>query len=463
MTNASFSDQESIIITDTRQLIDNYRGTGRPFDQNMCGVESERAYMRGIHLMSPDQSQTILKTLADQANGQIVYECDGQDSADNRPGAIVKTVTTDDAVYSLELSATFETATHAYPLTDMGRMLASLERAETVLAETALRLGNLEPAESATPRYALLRDFANQKVPRQRLIAELDSFTEQYNIAGLRTMLMATSSQVSLSYPDEAMGDRQFLYGNYLAPLYYAAFSNNTGFIDRVRTSIETPRAQWWLDHNMAAPRAGTPSFVYDDQCDMASAWVNYVQNVPMVYYLDQGKPVFGREKSFADLQIENRDLGNMANFNLAQSLIWTDVRYCNAGETKRLEFRAADSGDWQPYGLTALTVGLLGTPAALDQTQSLLTDAGLFKNESRNRDIVKTARRDVATKGLATRFGDISLGEFLGEALTIVNTNPLVSTDDTLIKRGLDRLGEIAATGENDTNKRVAALSWHL
>jgi gamma-glutamylcysteine synthetase len=453
MTNESFNAQQAIPLPADNILIANYGGTGLPFDKNMCGVELERTYVSpDNNLMTPQQSQFILKTLAQNKNGIIGYEKNGQTLSTKQDGAIIKTVTTDDATYSLELSGTLEMATAAYPVTQITPMLQALDNAQSDVSQLAKDNFSLTPDSYTVSPWISRNTYERNAVSRQRLVSELQSFKQLGNDAGLNTMLLATSSQISLSYTDNDTLNQQFIMGSYLAPLYYAAFSNNAGAFNGQSTKLQVPRAQWWLDHNQFAPRAGIPDFVYNDDCDVASAWVSYVKDVPMVYYMDQGQPVFGREKSLNDLQNENPALATLDNYNLAQSLIWTDVRLCNAdNDNKRLEFRAADSGAWQAYGVTALTLGLFGTEDSLNQTHDMLSDYGLFKSTEQNKKIITQARQDVPYQELDTSFGQGILFNVFQDAMTIVNKSPLLNNPSAQLSTGLDSLNDIAETGLTD------------
>lgn len=462
MTNESFNARNATPLPSNDTLIASYSGTQLPFENNMCGVELERTYVSSNNrLMTPQQSQIILNILAQNNNGLISYEKDGQTLSTPRDGAIIKTVTTQDATYSLELSGTLEMATAAYPVTQVTPMLQALEQAQDDVSRIARDRFRLNAEPFTVSPWISRNNYEQESVSRQRLVSELQSFKQCGNDAGLNTMLLATSSQVSLSYTDNNALNQQFIMGSYLAPLYYAAFSNNGGAFNAQSTNLRVPRAQWWLDHNQFAPRAGIPDFVYKDDCDVATDWVFYVQNVPMVYYMDQGQPVFGREKSLAALKQDTPDLATWDNYNLAQSLIWTDVRLCNADKNnKRLEFRAADSGAWQAYGVTALTLGLFGTSESLRQTRDMLEDYGLFKSTEQNRKIVSRARQNVAYQELETCFGSGNLHMLLDDAMTIVNRNPLLAEPSAPLAKGLDNLNDIAETGLTD--RAVSALSQY-
>ena len=462
MTNSNFRDQETILINDLPPLSNLYKGTGLSFNDNLCGVESERFFFSPDTQkpMTPQQSQAILRELAQKPDSIIAYEKNGITLTDDTPGAIIKTVTLPDVTYALELAGTFETATRPYNVKNADTMLKTLYQSEESLRQLAFSQQALVMSSSAIYPNVTLDDCEEQSVARERLVAELNCFKSLQNTAGLKTMLLATSSQISLSYPDEKTLNKQFIMGNFLAPLYYAVFSNTDELIGREKTNLSVPRAQWWLDHNQFAPRAGTTPFVYDTDCDVATEWPAYVQSVPMVYYMDQGKPVFGREKSFQDLQNENPNLGNLANYKLAQSLIWTDVRLCDAGDTgTRMEFRAADSGRQQPAGVTVMTLGLLGSEKSLQQTKDLLTDYGLYKDTETNRAIVTQARTRVPYDGLETNFGKGTLLDFIRDAMPIIQASPFTQDKtESYLQRGLEFVDWIARNGWTNTDQRLVA-----
>lgn len=353
---------------------DYAKGKGAEDGQLRLGIEIESWFMNTaaarsgkIVMMTPMESQAVFAEIAKaDPTAQLSYEIKGarvKERVDNAPLVCVDSRAVS---YQLELCGVLEAATAPILASDPRRLLALVKQAQQVMSQAAQTQG-LTYFSGAVPGSILTSDCAANMVDRERLRAEWAKFTSGGPAsAGLRTMGLASSAQVSIGYRDMLEADEIIVLGNLLAPAFYAAFSNTTGYIEGRQSDNLVPRADWWMQHNKVAPRAGIPARILQQMFSPAAGrelletWIDYVQRVPMVYYWDEaGTPRFDTSPTFN--QLAARGLGTTQNFALAESLLWPDVKVIGG---QRIELRAADSGPYQPAALAILASEIFANPS---------------------------------------------------------------------------------------------------
>ncbi|MGE3769365.1 MAG: hypothetical protein AB7G06_00235 [Bdellovibrionales bacterium] len=370
-----------------------------------------------LRMMTPWQSQGIFRELASRKDSVVFSEKQGVRVPGIIDGRPLVCVDAGGISYQLELCGVLEAATRPVELEKLPELFKLLDSARTNLDALANKAG-LAIFDGAVLTSATVADCEANMVERERLQAEWGKFKAQGpDAAGLRTMGLATSAQVSLSYRDAREADEIITLANYLSPLLIGAFDNSARFVEN-RPTNKISRAQWWLDHNKDAPRGGIPAPILEAMESserypgvLLDRWIDYIVDVPMVYYIDaEGNPRFDRSPTFRELQAEG--LGDQTNFALAESLCWPDVKIIGG---QRIELRMCDSGPWQAEGLSAIAATLLACPAGREKTFRLLEETGIDPKT------LMESRTAVCTQGLDATFGNTTLRDLLPRLLDLV------------------------------------------
>jgi hypothetical protein len=402
---------------DIKALKAKYRnGTGSLNGQAQMGVEIETWFMQtnptDVRMMSPAQSQSLLCALADaDSTSERWYEQAGQRTAAPGKGNSLVCVNSQGISYQLELCGVLEAATRPVLANEPAPLFNLIQTAQRDMATQASRLG-LWRYPAAIPGSIIVADCEANMVQRERLQAEWAKFKSQGpDNPGLRTMGLAASAQLNVSYngPEEAYEIKAL--ATLLSPILYAACSNSTGFLEGNRNKQANPRANWWLRHNASAPRGGFPAAVFEgvmtgDRTGITDRWIDYVRQVPMVYYYDeQQKPQFGASPTFNQLAAQGN--GTAANFALAESLVWPDVKLIGS---QRIELRMPDSGWWQPSALGVLGAAIMTKPEA---RRALMTE--LYEVSRLSPDDLLVSRLQVGNIGKAAPYGRKNIGDMFG------------------------------------------------
>lgn len=434
-------------ILDLPKLRQGYAaGQGSANGQIRTGIEieswffnTEQALDGKLQMMSPAESQRVLTRLAaGNPQAEKFWERDGQRLSQAQGESPLVCVNRDGISYQLELSGVLEAATAPIAAPQAGQLLAQVALASQTMQACAAAEG-LSYYSGAVPGSIRIADCAANRVQRERLLAEWDKFqSEGPQSPGLRTMGLAASVQASISYRTPTEAGEIITLGNLLTPALYVLFSNTTGFIEGKPDTRAIPRADWWMQHNRAAPRAGIPqpvlSAMFSDtgRDKLLDTWIDYARTVPMVYYWDEkDAPRFDTSPSFN--QLAERGLGTTRNFALAESLLWTDVKVI-AGQ--RIELRAPDSGPLAPQAMAMLATSLFANP---DLRGDILRE---IKNESGiNATGLKACRAQVALGGCATSFGRITVGQMARRLCDWIEQNPAPGISPIQTRQAADAL----------------------
>ncbi|HEY8189182.1 MAG TPA: hypothetical protein VIF12_00740 [Micavibrio sp.] len=406
-------------LLDPKELLDLYfSGKGSLEGRQRMGIEIETWCVQQqdsglnprIRMMSPDESQEILTAVArNDPQAEIYHEKDGVRLPAPRDDAPIVCVNSGGISYQLELCGALEAATRPVESGNLPALLDLIDDAQRTMRCEAGNIG-LQIYPCAVPGSIRIEDCGNNLVKRERLRSEWAKFiAEGSDSAGLRTMGLATSAQVSLSYKDPREAYEIMSLANILSPVLYAVFANTTGYAEG-KKSAAIPRAEWWLAHNKSAPRGGIPNPILKaifsgDSEDMIKEWIGYVRSVPMVYHIDkEGLPQFGLSPSFNELACKG--LGTRANFALAESLVWPDVKLIGG---QRIELRMCDTGPWQPAGLAVLAASLFGSE---EVRRTCLSET--FKWAKLDPDALVKSREQVGTMGMDAPFGSRRVKDIL-------------------------------------------------
>ncbi|HBH25865.1 MAG TPA: hypothetical protein DDX54_00460 [Rhodospirillaceae bacterium] len=275
------------------------------------------------------------------------------------------------------------------------------------------------------------------------------------------------SNQVSVSYrdPDHMLSGVRRLY--LLAPFLFLLTDNTTGFAEG------KPHAGHSGMHHRTSlgARGGVPPYVFTarDGEEYLRAHIDHVWRNPLfVYYGPDGALVrvpSGRWESFGALAA--RGLGTAANYFLAQSVLWPDVKIAalpgadGAVAGHRYEARMFGVGAWQHAAAALIVAGLACNDAFAAAVDDILSYHGV------------TAQTNTADYAAARAHGGFFFETLYGEASMVdfacafggALSNAYVGTG---LEGALEPLLEVCCTGETDgqvNRKRFptldACLAW--
>ena len=373
--------ENSIVITDTSQLVDWVAAGAKPKSTWRIGTEHEkilfhRADFSPVAYEGEDGVGALLQSLCahigDKARpivekGHIIGLKDGEGgSVTLEPGG------------QLELSGAPLVNLHQ-TCAETGRHLKHMRAVTTALGLGMLGIG-YQPkwGRDDIPwmpkgRYKIMRNYM-PKVGR----------------FGLDMMLRSCTVQVNLDYADEVDMRRKFRTSLALQPVATALFANSP-FRDGKPSGLLSTRAEAWTDTDNA--RCGVPACVFDPAFGYEQ-WIDYILDVPM-YFLHRGEDYIDvAGQSFRDY-LASCLAGfegmppNMADFEDHITTAFPEVRL-----KQFIEMRGADSGPWANIcALPALWVGILYDDEALAEAEALSAHI--------TADDVMNARLSVATNGL--------------------------------------------------------------
>ena len=373
--------ENSIVITDSSQLVDWVTAGAKPKSAWRIGTEHEKilfhlADFSPVAYEGEDGVGALLQSLCvhigDKARpimekGHIIGLKDGEGgSVTLEPGG------------QLELSGAPLVNLHQ-TCAETGRHLKHMRAVTTALGLGMLGIG-YQPkwGRDDIPwmpkgRYKIMRDYM-PKVGR----------------FGLDMMLRSCTVQVNLDYANEVDMRRKFRTSLALQPVATALFANSP-FSDGKPSGLLSTRADAWTDTDNA--RCGVPACVFDSTFGYEQ-WIDYILDVPM-YFLHRGEDYIDvAGQSFRDY-LASRLAGfegmppNMADFEDHMTTAFPEVRL-----KQFIEMRGADSGPWANIcALPALWVGILYDDEALAEAEALSAHI--------TADDVMNARLSVATNGL--------------------------------------------------------------
>ena len=373
--------ENSIVITDSSQLVDWVTAGAKPKSAWRIGTEHEKilfhlADFSPVAYEGEDGVGALLQSLCvhigDKARpimekGHIIGLKDGEGgSVTLEPGG------------QLELSGAPLVNLHQ-TCAETGRHLKHMRAVTTALGLGMLGIG-YQPkwGRDDIPwmpkgRYKIMRNYM-PKVGR----------------FGLDMMLRSCTVQVNLDYANEVDMRRKFRTSLALQPVATALFANSP-FRDGKPSGLLSTRADAWTDTDNA--RCGVPACVFDSAFGYEQ-WIDYILDVPM-YFLHRGEDYIDvAGQSFRDY-LASRLAGfegmppNMADFEDHMTTAFPEVRL-----KQFIEMRGADSGPWANIcALPALWVGILYDDEALAEAEALSAHI--------TADDVMNARLSVATNGL--------------------------------------------------------------
>ncbi len=356
------------------QLGATYRSYGKPREQWRIGGEFERVVLRSdggvVRYDDADGIAALLVRAAALSGGVLKFE--GKNPVE---------VKLDAAALTLEPGAQVELS--GAPYRRLADLAAEVRRdralLHTVLAELDHGRGGLHLCSPGLTPYTPIAQIPF--VPKGRYAVMQAYLPDQGPLA--HWMMKGTCSvQVNFDYADEADCAAKFYVAASLAPLSVAMFANSP-IAEGKDTGYASYRAHIWTQTDAA--RTGYPESIQGGY--RHDAWVDYLLDRPMMFYMRHGAWAPAGGVTFARWAREGIDgvFPTLADWELHQTSVFTEVRV-----KRTIELRSADSVSAElGIAFCALWTGVLY--GALDACRALADE--MVSAESRGEQHLAAAR----------------------------------------------------------------------
>lgn len=364
----------------------------------------------------------------------------------------------------LEAAGVLEYASPAVPVSAAAELVARVNADVKAFERVAAEAGYVRAPFSVLPTTTRAEAFGNM-VSRERLQASLGAMPALFPEETLNLPLLTTGVQTSFSPKDSDEMFRMAYRAYALNPLIIAALNSSAGFAenDPARRDVHV-RSKLYENYRAAGGIA--ESFL--DAENGGELVRNHIVSVfknPMHFAYDaQGNIVRSTAEDIITFEkLAERGLNTQANYELAESFLYNDVKICNlrVGDDvvgKRIEVRPADSGLHQAASLILLTAALVPDGPAAEAFERVLKDYGFTGSPKRDAELFIASRRAAVEHGgkfMDVPFGTGSLRDFAVDVAGII----VPFYDGKGLGPELSRLTDILLTGECDAKAFARAM----
>jgi len=339
------------------RLIGTFEGYGTPRADWRIGGEFERALVRSdgrpVGYDDPDGIRWVLEQLHARQDGWTVVEEAGMPIALTRPD-----------MSSITLEPGGQVELSGAPHRTLAALQAEMEENRTALLELAGGRDLRWIAAGLTPVTAI---EAIPWMPKGRYQVMRDYLPQRGDLA-LFMMKGTCSVQANWDFLDEADCAKKVQLTSGLASLTTAIFANSPLYKGQP-TGFKSYRGHIWTRTD--PDRTGFPPGLRSDYSH--ARWVDYLLDVPMMFYIRDGRFTPAQGRSFRTFMEEGIDghYPGPSDWSLHQTSVFPEVRIKHT-----IEVRGADCVDHRrAMGFCALFTGLLYCDAALDEALQLVAE----------------------------------------------------------------------------------------
>lgn len=343
-------------------------------------------------ISTPDQARGLYTKMPESFSGKIGLEVEmhlfvPQDKGPGIPSPVAmeglrQALAARGHDAQLEATGVLEYASPPAPVAEVPALIARVGIDLAAFEAEALAAGYARAPFSLMPSMTV--DDARARMgDRERLRVGIKAVQEIFPEGACRVPLLTTGVQASLSPRDVGEMHRMAMRAYALTPLLIAAMNSTSGFAEG-RKADHHPRGRFYEAYG--ASGGISRAFL---ESDTAEAFVdNHIREVfkaPMPFAYDAEERM--KPSTAGDIltfeRLVEKGLGTQANYELAESFLYHDVKICNLrgadGQTlgKRIEVRAADSGLHQPASVLLLTAALIPDGPSATAFEDLLRDFG--------------------------------------------------------------------------------------
>ena len=369
------------LISSIEEVIPFYRGNGLSLDKQSIGFETEiGVYKNGpdgnpVGASTPDTTALLayLKSLGHEAQ--------------------------------LEMASAVEYASPPFRVTEVPQLVREIKKSwDDYLAAIAAKGFRINDA-SFFP-FATLKSAESNLVDRDRARGLVKGMKLHKAVEFLKVTLLASSTQISLSYKDPADLHDLLTTGYALQAPIFALFANYPPFIEGSDKRIDyNPRAAFY---EAFGDQGSIPKTLLEakDGDDFIRRHAQQVFENPLLYYYDSTGTIIWPEKPLTFRQLKDIGLNTRSNYDLAESFLYSDIKVCNIRDEegqpvgKRIEIRALDAGKLGVLAGAPFIHAVLRDPQAHLQIKALLAEYGLTPDQSGWQERIIAARHNASYHG---------------------------------------------------------------
>lgn len=363
----------------------------------------------------------------------------------------------------LEAAGVLEYASPPVPVADTPKLITQA-RADIALFEAeAAKHGYRRTVFSILPTTTR-EEALEKKVGRERLEAALAVINDIYTPETANIPLLTTGVQASLSPRNTDEMFNMARRGYALAPLLIAAMNSASGYAGNDNTRQDAHVRSKYYEVYGASGGISEAFLQSRSGAELVENHIRAVFDAPMFFAFDKAGEMVRSTKGnvFTFRKLMEQGLNTQANFELAESFLYNDIKICNLrdGEGnavgKRIELRPADSGLHQPASVLLLAAALLPDGKTAEAFDALLKDYGFTNSPPEDAGLLKASRAaavDHAGRFMDVRFGTGSLRDFAADVAGLVSAHYAAEKE---VQRDVSTLCDILLTGECDAKRHA-------
>lgn len=371
----------------------------------------------------------------------------------------------------LEMASAVEYASPPFRVTEVPQ-LAREVRQSFADYTAAIRAKGFIPNDASFFPFATLESAEANLVDRDRARGLVKGMKRHKAPAFLKVTLLATSTQVSLSYKDPADLHDLLATGYALQAPLFALFANYPPHIEGSRAPVDfNPRAAFY---EAFGDQGGIPKTFLEarDGDDFIRRHAQQVFETPMLYYYDQDKNIVWPSAPVTFGGLKAQGLNTRSNYDLAESFIYSDLKVTNIRDEdgnpagKRVEVRGIDAGTLGVHAAAPFIHAVLRDPVTNVQVKGLLAEYGLTPGQDGWQARIVEARHNAAFHGgkyLDVAFGvkpDGSPGRLADFSCDLASVLGLYAQRNPALAEALQPLIHIAASGQTLAGEKALAVA---
>jgi len=423
------------LINSIDEVIPLYKGNGLPLDKQTIGFETEI----GVYKKGPDGNPVGASTQDTSALLQYLKSL-GHDA-------------------QLEMASAVEYASQPFRVTEVPRLVDQIKKAWQDYTGAIAAKGFKVNDASFFP-FATLKSAEGNLVDRDRARGLVKGMKLHKAVEFLKVTLLATSTQISLSYKDPTDLHDLLTTGYALQAPLFALFGNYPAFIEGSDKRVDyNPRAAFYeaFGEVGSIPKTLLEAKGGDD---FIRRHAQQVFENPLLYYYDSAGTIVWPEKPITFAQLKKLGLNTRSNYDLSETFLYPDIKVCNIRDeegravAKRIEIRGFDAGELGAKASAPFIHALLRDPEASLQVKALLAEYGLTPDQEGWQERIVSARHKAAYhdgKYLDVTFGirpDGKPGNLKAFSRELADILQLYAQRNPALKESLQPLIDIARSG---------------
>lgn len=378
------------LVNSVNDVIALYRGNGLPENRQYIGFETEI----GVYKQGPDGKPVGAST---QETARLLQYIKDQGLQPQ-----------------LEMASAVEYASPPFRVTEVPHLVQEIKQAWEDYHKAIVAQGLTANDASFFP-FATLESAEQNLVDRDRARGLVKGMKQHKNPEFLKVTLLATSTQISLSYKDPADLYDLLATGYALQAPVFALFANYPAYIEGGKEARDyNPRAAFYDAFGQQGGIPGTFLQAKDGD-DFISRHAQQVFETPLLFYYDRDKNLVWPEKPVTLTELKDIGLNTKSNYDLAESFIYTDLKIANIRDEdgrptgKRIEVRGLDAGGLGVSAGVPFIHAALRDPITREQVKALLADYGLTPGQDGWQERLREARHNAAFHG--GKYLDVEFG----------------------------------------------------